>query len=137
MKQRIQEAVGDTAGVYLVDEDGNIPKAMYKAFCGREDCPTCQGEPGTLDKHWPGQACQNGIMELASDGVPWRVLAVYYYTGWRLYDEPPAPTIPSIPDMRWQIEEAVRDGEAAMVLQDAARARLLAVIQQLYGLERG
>jgi len=135
MQRRIIDAEAATRGIVLRDKHG-VLRSEYKARCGREMCPECQGEVGTNGQHWPDNACQYGIKELADDGIGWRTIAKYYYKDVYLSDEVPPSGNINITAIRWHTEEAVRDYEKGIEYTQKAHDRLVEhVIPRLYELE--
>ncbi|MHB0874577.1 MAG: SpoIID/LytB domain-containing protein [Anaerolineae bacterium] len=69
-------AVRETVGEVWPVGDGS-----YVAWCGREDCPACEGRPGTNGNHFPTRLCQNGARMLAERGWTYQEILAHYYGG--------------------------------------------------------
>lgn len=115
------EAVVSTWGRSLVDAERRM--YQYVARCGRQDCPYCQGRPGSLERVWPRRACQQGARLMAAGGASWKEICAHYYGDGCVEWLPPQPVVVWPEDepataghavrdkVRWWIEEAKRAHE--------------------------
>lgn len=85
--ERSSQAVADTAGVYILETEGQAFMAQYVSRCGRTDCPLCAGSNGFDDKTWYGRMCQYGAKSLAEQGKTWREILRHYYGDVKFSDE--------------------------------------------------
>ena len=69
-------AVAATAGETWPVGDGS-----YVAWCGRQECPACNGAPGTNGDVFPTRLCQNGARVLAVYGRDYSEILAHYYGG--------------------------------------------------------
>ncbi|MHB0875647.1 MAG: SpoIID/LytB domain-containing protein [Anaerolineae bacterium] len=73
----VSETAGETWGA-----DGNetvVSSGSYVAECGRDDCPYCQGRPGTNGEVFATRLCQNGARMLAERGYTYHDILAHYY----------------------------------------------------------
>jgi len=97
---RTNEAVRQTAG-----ETWPGVMGQYVTYCGRQDCPLCQGLGGYDGASWAGRMCQYGANYLAERGWTHQEILALYYGGAEIPEEVPVSQYPEIRAYTWDGQE--------------------------------
>ena len=94
---RSDQAVVDTAGVYVVSDPGVAQETQYCAKCGRSDCAYCSQLVPKLTQVYPGRMCQYGANFMASQGSSHiDILKLYYGVGTKFSDDHEEVIMPDV-----------------------------------------